>query len=146
MQNKLLSLFIAFCVFFIEPGYSQKLVNSPLSRFNLGSMEPAGPFRSIGMGGVGTAIRDNSAIYFSNPASYSSLDTNSFVFDFGLDYGINNTKGKPTPIKVYKILEYAASNGHLNILEWGKNNGYTFNNKTNDIITKNKKINCQIDK
>ena len=89
MQNKLLSLFIAICVLFLEPGYSQKLVNSPLSRFNLGSMEPAGPFRSIGMGGIGTAIRDNSAIYFSNPASYSSLDTNSFVFDFGLDYGIN---------------------------------------------------------
>jgi hypothetical protein len=39
------------------------------------------------MGGIGTAIRDNSSIYFSNPASYSSLDTISFVFDFGVDYG-----------------------------------------------------------
>jgi hypothetical protein len=41
------------------------------------------------MGGTATAIRDNSSIYFSNPASYSSLDTNSFVFDFGIDYGRN---------------------------------------------------------
>ena len=41
------------------------------------------------MGGIGTAMRDNSSIYFTNPASYSSLDTNSFVFDFGLDYGRN---------------------------------------------------------
>jgi hypothetical protein len=41
------------------------------------------------MGGVGTAIRDNSSIYFLNPASYSSFDTLSFIFDFGMDYGLN---------------------------------------------------------
>jgi len=52
-------------------------------------LEPAGSFRSIGMGGIGIALRDNNSIYFSNPASYTSIDTNSFVFDFGLDYSIN---------------------------------------------------------
>jgi hypothetical protein len=41
------------------------------------------------MGGVGTAIRDNNSIYYTNPASFSSFDTISFVFDFGMDYGIN---------------------------------------------------------
>jgi hypothetical protein len=41
------------------------------------------------MGGVGTAMRDNSTIYYTNPASYCSLDTISFVFDFGVDYGRN---------------------------------------------------------
>ncbi|MCU0472056.1 MAG: hypothetical protein MUC93_01655 [Bacteroidales bacterium] len=90
MQNKLLTFFLTIFILFFEPASGQKLVNSPLSRFNLGSIEPAGSFRSIGMGGIGTAIRDNNSIYFSNPASYSSLDTNSFVFDFGLDYGINH--------------------------------------------------------
>jgi len=67
----------------------QKLVNSPYARFNLGIIEPSGSFRSQGMGGAGTALRDNSALYNKNPASYSSIDTNSFVFDFGIDYGIN---------------------------------------------------------
>lgn len=67
----------------------QKLVNSPYARFNLGMMEPAGSFRSMGMGGVSVSLRDNSSVYFANPASYSSLDTNSFVFDFGLDYSMN---------------------------------------------------------
>ena len=43
------------------------------------------------MGGIGIGMRDNSSIYFANPASYSSLDTNSFIFDFGLDYGMNVT-------------------------------------------------------
>ena len=89
MQNRL-TITLLF-VLFIIPIHSsgQKLVNSPFSRFNLGSMEPAGSFRSIGMGGTGTAFRDNNAIYLTNPASYSSLDTNSFIFDFGLDYSIN---------------------------------------------------------
>jgi hypothetical protein len=68
---------------------SQKIVNTPFSRFNIGSLDQIGSFRSIGMGGIGTAMRDNSSIFFSNPASYSSLDTISFVFDFGLDYSMS---------------------------------------------------------
>jgi hypothetical protein len=82
----------AICILFISFSFSvsgQKSVNSPYARYNLGVLEPAGSFRSAAMGGLSAAIRDNSAIYYLNPASYSSIDTNSFVFDFGLDYGIN---------------------------------------------------------
>jgi hypothetical protein len=89
MQNRPAVLFVFSLIFFSFTASGQKMVNSPFSRFNLGSLEPAGSFRSISMGGTGTAMRDNNSIYFSNPASYSSLDTNSFVFDFGIDYGIN---------------------------------------------------------
>jgi hypothetical protein len=73
------------------PLYSsgQKLVNSPLARFNLGTIEPVASYRSLGMGGTGIAMRDNLTINFANPASYSSVDTNSFIFDFGIDYGLN---------------------------------------------------------
>jgi hypothetical protein len=67
----------------------QKLVNSPYSRFNIGSLEPSGSFRSLGMGGAANSFRDNNSIYVSNPASYSSLDTNSFIFDFGIDYSMS---------------------------------------------------------
>jgi hypothetical protein len=89
MRNKLIT--ITFIFIFLYPFYAsgQKLVNSPYARFNLGSLEPAGSFRSMGMGGIGIALRDNNSIYFLNPASYSSIDTNSFVFDFGLDYSMN---------------------------------------------------------
>ena len=90
MQNKLAASIIIYIAFFSVSVSGQKLVNSPYSRFNIGSLEPVGSFRSIGMGGVGTGIRDNSSIYYLNPASYSSIDTNSFIFDFGLDYGIYN--------------------------------------------------------
>jgi hypothetical protein len=88
MRNRLASIIFVLIIFSISAS-GQKLVNSPFSRFNLGILEPAGSFRNIAMGGAGTAFRDNNSIYFSNPASYSSIDTMSFVFDFGLDYGIN---------------------------------------------------------
>ncbi|MCX6333260.1 MAG: hypothetical protein NT092_03050 [Bacteroidia bacterium] len=89
MQNKLVRILTAILIFIPLYSSGQKSVNSPLARFNLGIIEPAGSFRSLGMGGTGTAIRDNLNIYYQNPASYSSLDTNSFVFDFGMDYGVN---------------------------------------------------------
>jgi hypothetical protein len=89
MQNRLAAILLIIFISFPFTSSGQKLINSPISRFNLGILEPAGSFRSIGMGGTGVAFRDKSSIYFSNPASYSSIDTNSFVFDFGLDYGFN---------------------------------------------------------
>ena len=82
-------------LFFLLISYtaiSQKQLNSPFSRFNIGTLEPQGSFKSRGMGGVGVAMRDNNSIHYMNPASYSSLDTNSFSFDFGVDFGINTLK------------------------------------------------------
>jgi hypothetical protein len=89
MQNKLLKFLIIPILAMTFTAYGQKQVNSSLARFNMGVLEPAGSFRSIAMGGTAIGMRDNNSIYFSNPASYSSLDTNSFVFDFGIDYSMN---------------------------------------------------------
>ena len=75
MQNKLIIVIFISLFSFAYTANGQKHINSPYSRFNIGTLEPAGSFRSLGMGGVGTAMRDNSSIYFTNPASYSSLDT-----------------------------------------------------------------------
>jgi hypothetical protein len=52
-------------------------------------LEPAGSFRNISMGGIETGMRDNSSVSISNPASYSAIDTTSFLFDFGIDYSMN---------------------------------------------------------
>jgi hypothetical protein len=78
----LLSFLIAISV------TAQKQVNSPYARFNLGTLEPAASFKSLGMGGLGVGIKSGSSIFFANPASYSGIDTNSFIFDMGVDYGI----------------------------------------------------------
>jgi hypothetical protein len=99
MQNKLIILFTIFLLSIGISATGQKLINTPYSRFNIGSLEREGSFRSLGMGGASVALRDNNSISFSNPASYSSLDTNSFVFDFGLDYGKNIMAGRTAKYK-----------------------------------------------
>ena len=88
MQNKLVIISFISLFFIVSPAKGQKLINSPYSRFNIGTINPAGSFRSLSMGGTGLAMRDNNTIYFNNPASYSSFDTTSFIFDFGMDYSI----------------------------------------------------------
>ncbi|MBE0677081.1 MAG: hypothetical protein IH591_20680, partial [Bacteroidales bacterium] len=82
--NRIAALITGLAMFVTLHG--QKMVNSPYSRFSLGMIEQSVNFRSAGMGGVSVASRDNTSVAWSNPASYSSLDSNSFVFDFGLDY------------------------------------------------------------
>jgi hypothetical protein len=89
MRNKLFLVLIPFLIISVNTTLAQKLVNSPYARYNLGILNPSGSFRSISMGGTGIAMKDNSSIYYSNPASYSSFDTVSFVFDFGLDYSVS---------------------------------------------------------
>jgi hypothetical protein len=89
MRNKFIIVTFISLFSFAFAATGQKLINSPYSRFNIGTLQPVGSFRSLGMGGTGTAIRDNNSIYFTNPASYSSIDTISFLFDFGVDYGRN---------------------------------------------------------
>ncbi|MCA1757001.1 MAG: outer membrane protein transport protein [Bacteroidales bacterium] len=85
MLNKLrISLFLLIVT--IGQVTAQKMVNSPYARFGPGTLEPAGLFKSLSMGGAATALRDPLTINFVNPASYAGVDTNSFVFDFGLDY------------------------------------------------------------
>jgi len=89
MQNKPIIVFFIILTAIAIPSNGQKQVNSPYSRFNIGTIEPSGSFRSMGMGGLSNAMRENSSVYFSNPASYSSIDTNSFIFDFGVDYSMS---------------------------------------------------------
>jgi hypothetical protein len=89
MRNKLIILFSILLISLSFTTNGQKLVNTPYARFNLGTIEPAGSFKSLGMGGIGMGFRDNSSMFINNPASYSSIDTNSFVFDFGLDASVN---------------------------------------------------------
>jgi hypothetical protein len=103
MQHKItITIFlILFSVIYNANG--QKLVNSPYSRFNIGTIQPGGSYRSLAMGGVGTALRDNCNIIISNPASYSSLDTTSFLFDFGVDYGINKLSAGVSSFSTYDI-------------------------------------------
>jgi hypothetical protein len=87
MQNKPVGIIIAILLLSSFQLGAQTNVNSPYSRFNIGDLIQAGPFRGLAMGGTGIAMRNNNSIYFYNPASYTSIDTTSFVFDFGIKMG-----------------------------------------------------------
>ena len=62
---------------------------SPYSRFGLGRLDKQTPHALRGMGGLTTAIRDNMIVNPANPASYTAVDSMTFLFDFGLSIGMN---------------------------------------------------------
>jgi hypothetical protein len=99
MQCRSLSVILIslFLLSFTVSG--QKQINSPYARFNLGNLESASSFKSLGMGGIGIAMKSGNSVFFENPASYSNIDTNTFIFDIGIDYGIIKLKDKQNNFK-----------------------------------------------
>ncbi|MDX9902892.1 MAG: hypothetical protein RB288_02295 [Bacteroidales bacterium] len=82
--------FVLICLFALlaSGAAAQKNVYSPFARYGIGNMDQQGTFRSRAMGGISSGLRDNLTLNYLTPASYSSIDTASFLFDFGLDYGV----------------------------------------------------------
>jgi len=70
----------------------QKEISSPYARYGIGNLTPQGTFRTLAMGGISSGIRNNLTLNYLTPASYSSIDTASFIFDFGLDYSLTTLK------------------------------------------------------
>lgn len=67
---------------------------SPYSRYGIGEIRSQGYANSRAMGGLSQGIRSGTAINYLNPASYTSQDTMSFIFDFGLEgVGLNSQSG-----------------------------------------------------
>ena len=86
MRNLYTAIFILLLVTGTEL-LAQKNTNSPYSRFGLGEMSRTGFEKSRAMGGIGLGMQDNDQINYLNPASYSGLDTLSFMFNFGIRGG-----------------------------------------------------------
>ena len=64
--------------------------NSPYSQYALGELvDPSGGVGK-GMNGLGIAYRDHAQVNHLNPASYSAIDSLSFIFDLGLSGQISN--------------------------------------------------------
>lgn len=62
----------------------QFISHSPYSKFGLGDISRKGFSHNRALGGVSIGLRSKNSINYLNPASYSSQDTVSFIFDFGL--------------------------------------------------------------
>ena len=63
---------------------AQISTNSPYTRYGLGDMFDQSFTNNAAMGGVGYALRTPEHINAMNPASYTAVDSLSFIFDAGM--------------------------------------------------------------
>lgn len=98
MQSRNTIFKAVLCAMLILPGAaaaqsSSLNTYSPYSMYGIGDLSTVGGTSTRAMGGAGIAYRDQSLTPYShsanllNPASYSSIPQNSFLFDVGLEAG-----------------------------------------------------------
>lgn len=63
---------------------AQNNTNSPYTRYGYGQLADQSFGNSKAMGGISYGLRNGSQINFSNPASYTAIDSLTFLFDGGL--------------------------------------------------------------
>lgn len=63
---------------------AQNNTNSPYSRYGYGELRDPVFGRSHAMGGISIGLRNNTTITPANPASYSAIDSLTFLLDFGI--------------------------------------------------------------
>ena len=64
--------------------FAQNNTNSPYTRFGYGELVDAGLAKHKSMGGVAFGSRTSSGINPVNPAAYTSIDSLTFLFEFGV--------------------------------------------------------------
>jgi len=81
-KNKLLLLVLA-SIIFAQFTNGQNNTNSPYTQFGYGDISSQNNGEQRAMGGVGIGSRSNYSINTLNPASYSAVDSMTFMFDIG---------------------------------------------------------------
>lgn len=72
--------------------FAQSGTNSPYSQYGLGLMSDQTSGFNRGMDGLGLGFREHNQVNFINPASYSAVDSLTFIFDVGFSGQIVNFK------------------------------------------------------
>ena len=86
-MNKMKKLFLTFGLFAMVGGTAIAQTNgsnSPYSRYGFGLLSDRAQGFNKGMAGVSYGMRNGKELNVKNPASYSSIDSLSFLFDIGL--------------------------------------------------------------
>ena len=84
MQKRISLIIVAgFLLFLSIPLMAQNSTNSPYTRYGYGDLANRSFGAGRSMGGVGIGLRSSKQINPMNPASYSSMDSLTFLFDFG---------------------------------------------------------------
>ena len=84
MQKRISLIIVAgFLLLLSIPLMAQNGTNSPYTRYGYGDLANRSFGAGRSMGGVGIGLRSSRQINPMNPASYSSIDSMTFLFDFG---------------------------------------------------------------
>lgn len=76
--------------FIVTSTFAQSGTNSPYSQYGLGHLSEQTSGFNRGMNGVGLGFREHNQVNYINPASYSSMDSLTFIFDAGFSGQITN--------------------------------------------------------
>ncbi len=88
--------------------------NSSYSRFGLGLMNDQSQGFNRGMSGVSQGIRSGQKVNMLNPASYSAIDSLSFIFDVGMGLQFGHfTQGSNSTNARNTSLEYVNAGFHV---------------------------------
>ena len=87
MKKILTAVFFAA---FVTSAYAQSGTNSPYSQYGLGILSDQTSGFNRGMNGLGLGFREHNQVNYINPASYSSIDSLSFIFDAGISGQVTN--------------------------------------------------------
>ena len=85
-----------FCIFAMTT-MAQSGSNSPYSRYGFGQLSDQGFGNSKAMGGIAYGLRNGYQTNAANPASYSAVDSLTFLFDFGMS--LQNANFKENDVK-----------------------------------------------
>jgi len=75
---------LAACLLTATGAQAQNSTRSPYSQFGYGVLSQEGGSYNKGMDGLGIAMRSQEGINTLNPASYSAIDSLTFIFDMGM--------------------------------------------------------------
>ena len=84
MQKIKLLPIIALLLLFSWAAQAQNHTNSPYTRYGYGKLADQSFGAQRGMGGIGVGLRNPKMINSLNPASYSGVDSMTFMFDLGV--------------------------------------------------------------
>lgn len=77
---------------------AQSGINSPYSRYGVGILSDQSTGITQSMGGIGAGFREANTLNLKNPASYSTVDTLTFIADLGL--ALQNVNFNENGVKV----------------------------------------------
>lgn len=90
MKKRIYSILMA--VAFTAAAFAQSGTNSPYSQYGFGVLADQSSGFNRGMNGLGLGSRAGNRVNFINPASYSALDSLTFIFDVGMSGQNTNFK------------------------------------------------------